>query len=61
MKARIITPGEVFAYCKTECQVQLALVDAIDSASSQDEIDYLDASHIAKIKELRKENGVRDE
>ncbi len=58
MKARIITPGEVFGYCKTECQVHLALVEAIDSASSQDEVDYLDASHIAKIKQIRKENGI---
>lgn len=57
MKVRVVTLGEVFGYCKTECQVRLALVYAIGSASSQDEIDYLDASHIAKIKEIRKENA----
>lgn len=56
MKNRTVKIGEIFDHCKCVGDVCRALHEAVKIASSQDQVDYLDASHIARIKELRK-NG----
>lgn len=59
MRVRITTKSEIFLYCKSACEVQLELHRAVKLATTQDQVDYLDASHIARIKELRKESNAK--
>ena len=54
MKERTVRVGELFDHCKCVGDVFRALHESVKIASSQDQVDYLDASHIARIKELKK-------
>lgn len=56
MKARKIAPGELFGYCRTERQVYSELHKSVEVASSEMEIEHLDAAAIAAIMEIRKKD-----
>lgn len=54
MRDRLKADASLFAHKHNVGDVYRELLEKIQFSSSQQEVDYLDASHIARIKEIKK-------